>query len=102
MSMFRTAVSQGFTLVEIMVSLVIFLIASMGLLPLLLTNLQVNQDNSLHARARRLADTAMAELQVIDYASRHWFPWPPISSKILILIDRSNGICRNLTRAASR
>ena len=59
---------QGFTLVEVMVSLVIFLVASMGLLPLLMTNLQVNHDNSLHARARRLAGEMMAELQVVDYA----------------------------------
>ena len=34
----------GFTLVEVMVSLVIILVASMGLLPLLLTQMQANQD----------------------------------------------------------
>ena len=60
---------QGFTLVEVMVSLLIFLVASMGLLPLLLTNLQVNHGNSQHAQARRLAGEVMAKLQVIDYAS---------------------------------
>ena len=59
---------DGFTLVEVMVSLVIFLIASMGLLPLLLTSIQVNHDNSRNAQARRLAGEVMAELQVIDYA----------------------------------
>lgn len=59
---------EGFTLVEVMVSLVIFLIASMGLLPLLLTSIQVNHDNSRNAQARRLAGEVMAELQVIDYA----------------------------------
>ncbi len=59
---------DGFTLVEVMVSMVIFLVASMGLLPLLLTNMQVNHDNSRHAQARRLAGEVMAELQVIDYA----------------------------------
>lgn len=59
---------QGFTLVEVMVSLVIFLVASMGLLPLLITNLQANRNNSLHGQARRLAGEFMAELQVIDYA----------------------------------
>jgi prepilin-type N-terminal cleavage/methylation domain-containing protein len=58
----------GFTLVELMVSLVIFLVASMGLLPLLVTNLQVNQGNTLHGQARRLAGEAMARMQVIDYA----------------------------------
>ena len=34
----------GFTLVEVMVSLVIFLVASMGLLPLMLTHMQANQE----------------------------------------------------------
>lgn len=60
---------RGFTLTEVMVSLVIFLIASTGLLPLLHTNLQVNRGNRLHAEARRLAGEAMAELQVVDYSS---------------------------------
>ena len=57
----------GFTLVEVMVSLVILLIASMGLLSLLLAHMQANQGLNLHARARRLAGEVMAELQVIDY-----------------------------------
>ena len=61
--------SKGVTLVEVMVSLVIFLIASLGLLPLLITNLQVNHGNRLHAEARRLVGEVMAELQVADYAS---------------------------------
>ena len=39
----------------------------MGLLPLLMVNMQVNHDNSLHAQARRFASEVMAELQVIDY-----------------------------------
>ncbi len=59
---------EGFTLVEVMVSLMIFLITSMGLLPLLLTSTQVNHDNSRNAQARRLAGEVMAEFQVIDYA----------------------------------
>jgi prepilin-type N-terminal cleavage/methylation domain-containing protein len=59
---------DGFTLVEVMVSLVIFMITSMGLLPLLLTSIQVNHDNGRNAQARRLAGEVMAELQVIDYA----------------------------------
>ena len=57
----------GFTLVEVMVSLAIFLVASMGLLMLLLTHVQANRDLYLHARARTLAGEVMAELQVIDY-----------------------------------
>ncbi len=59
---------DGFTLVEVMVSMVIFLIASMGLLSLLLTSMQANHDNSRRAQARRLAAEVMAELQMIDYA----------------------------------
>jgi prepilin-type N-terminal cleavage/methylation domain-containing protein len=59
----------GFTLVEVMVSLVIFLIASMALLPLLTATLQVNHDNNLHAQARRFVSEVMAEMQVVDYAS---------------------------------
>jgi prepilin-type N-terminal cleavage/methylation domain-containing protein len=59
---------EGFTLVEVMVSLVIFMITSMGLLPLLLTSIQVNHDNGRNAQARRLAGEVMTELQVIDYA----------------------------------
>ena len=59
----------GFTLVELMVSLVIFLVASMGLLPLLVSNLQANQNNQLHGQARRLASEVMTTLQVLDYAA---------------------------------
>jgi prepilin-type N-terminal cleavage/methylation domain-containing protein len=60
--------NHGFTLIELMVSLVIFLVASMGLLPLLINNLQINQGNGLHSQARRLAGEALATMQVIDYA----------------------------------
>ena len=59
---------SGFSLVEVMVAMVIFLVASMGLLPLLMTNMQANQGNALHAQARRLAGEAMATLQGVDYA----------------------------------
>ena len=64
----RQRATAGFTLVELMVSLVIFLVASMGLLPLLITNMQVNQDNYLHNQARRLAGEALACMQVVDAA----------------------------------
>lgn len=60
---------SGFTLVEVMVSLVIFLVTSMGLLPLLLTNIQANHNLSLYNRARHLTSEVMAEIQVMDYAS---------------------------------
>ena len=60
---------QGFSLVEVLVSLAIFLIASMGLVPLLLTGMQASQRNALHSQARRLAGEAMAVLQVADYGA---------------------------------
>ncbi len=60
---------SGFTLVEVMVSLVIFLVASMGLLPLLLTNMQAGQANGLHNKARHITSEVMAELQILDYAN---------------------------------
>lgn len=58
---------HGFTLTEVMVSLMIFMVASMGLLPLLHGNLQANRNNRLQANARRFAAGVMAELQVVDY-----------------------------------
>lgn len=58
---------KGFSLVEVMVSLAIFLIASMGLMSLLLTGMRAGQRNTLHGEARRLAGEAMATLQVADY-----------------------------------
>ena len=69
MALFQRRGSKGFTLVEVMVSLMIFMIASMGLLPLLMTNLQTNHGNSRQAQAQRLAGERMAELQVTDYAA---------------------------------
>ena len=60
---------QGFSLVEVMVSLAIFLIASMGLVPLLLTGMRTGQRNALHGEARRLTGEAMAVLQVADYGA---------------------------------
>lgn len=68
MSIYRRSSKRGFTLVEVMVSLMIFLVTSMGLLPLLMTNLKVNHGNNQQAQAQRLTGERMAELQVIDYA----------------------------------
>jgi prepilin-type N-terminal cleavage/methylation domain-containing protein len=65
----RQGGQQGFSLVEVMVSLAIFLIASMGLVPLLLTSMRTGQRNALHGEARRLAGEAMAILQVADYGA---------------------------------
>lgn len=58
---------QGFTLVEVLVALTIFLIASMGLVPLLLSGMRAGQHNAVHGQARRLAGEAMAVLQSADY-----------------------------------
>jgi prepilin-type N-terminal cleavage/methylation domain-containing protein len=60
---------QGFSLVEVLISLAIFLIASMGLLPLLLGGMRTGQRNTLHGEARRLAGEVMAVLQVADYGA---------------------------------
>ena len=63
----RRCHQQGFTLVEVLVSLTIFLIASMGLVPLLLTGMRAGQNNAVHGQARCLAGEAMAVLQSADY-----------------------------------
>lgn len=65
--MSRSSAQTGFSLVEVMVSLLIFLIASMGLMSLLLTGMLVDQRNALYGEARRLAAEAMTVLQVADY-----------------------------------
>ena len=70
--------NRGFTLVEVMVALVIFLVAGIGLLPLLLIHMQANLDLKLHAKARRLAGDAMAELQVVDYGRLRTLAETPI------------------------
>lgn len=59
----------GFSLVEVLMALAIFLIASMGLLPLLLNGMQAGRRNALHGEARRLASEAMTTLQVADYGA---------------------------------
>ncbi|TLM65305.1 MAG: type II secretion system protein [Deltaproteobacteria bacterium] len=59
--------AAGFSLVEVLVSLAVFLIASMGLMSLLLTGLKAGRRNTLHGDARRLAGEAMAVLQTAEY-----------------------------------
>lgn len=58
---------KGFSLVELMISLAIFLVASMGLMSLLLTGMLVGQRNVLYGEARRLAGEAMTVLQAVSY-----------------------------------
>jgi len=68
---------RGFSLVEVLISLAIFLIASMALIPLLLTGMRAGQRNALHGEARRLAGESMAVLQVADYAALPAFDGVP-------------------------
>ena len=60
---------RGFTLTEVLVSLTIFLITSLALLPLLLGGMQAGPRNALHSEARRVCGEAMAALQIADYAA---------------------------------
>ncbi len=78
MSICQGRKAKGFTLVEVLMSLGIFMIASMGLLPLLMTNLQVNHGNSLRTQAQRLAGEVMTELQVVDYADLSMLAGEPL------------------------
>lgn len=81
----------GFTLIEVLVSLAIFLIAGLGLWSLLLGSLQANHGNSLHAQARRLAGEAMVQLQVVDYAGLAVVSAEPLPAGMLQLTRRIEG-----------
>lgn len=78
---------QGFSLVEVMVSLAIFLIASMGLVPLLLTGMRTGQRNALHNEARHLAGEAMAALQVADYGALPAFDGLPFGDGAIRVVN---------------
>ena len=82
---------QGFSLVEVLVSLAIFLIASMGLLPLLLTGMRASQRNALHGEARRLAGESMAVLQVADYGALPAFDGLPAGEGTIALLHTVEG-----------
>ncbi|MCM2265601.1 MAG: prepilin-type N-terminal cleavage/methylation domain-containing protein [Desulfuromonadales bacterium] len=77
----------GFSLVEVMVSLAIFLIASMGLVPLLLTGMRTGQRNALHGEARRLAGEAMTALQVADYGALPAFDGRPFGDGAIQVVN---------------
>lgn len=79
---------QGFSLVEVMVSLAIFLIASMGLVPLLLTGMRTGQRNAWHGEARRLAGEAMTVLQVADYGALSAFDGLPSGDGAIRLLHK--------------
>jgi prepilin-type N-terminal cleavage/methylation domain-containing protein len=82
---------KGFSLVEVLVSLAIFLIASMGLVPLLLTGMRASQCNALHGEARRLAGEAMAALQVADYGALPAFDGIPSGVGPIALLHTVEG-----------
>jgi len=79
---------HGFTLTEVLVSLTIFLITSLGLLPLLVSGMHAGQGNALHGEARRLSGEAMAALQVADFAALPAFDGLP-SAYGPIVVERS-------------
>ena len=79
---------RGFTLTEVLVSLTIFLITSLGLLPLLVNGMHAGQGNALHGEARRLSGEAMAALQVADFAALPAFDGLP-SAYGPIVVERS-------------
>ena len=82
---------QGFSLVEVLVSLAIFLVASMGLVPLLLTGMRASQRNALHGEARRLAVQAMTVLQVADYGALPAFDGLPSGDGSIALLHAVEG-----------
>lgn len=82
---------RGFSLVEVLVSLAIFLIASMGLLPLLLNGMQAGRRNALHGEARRFAGEAMAALQVADYGALPSFDGLPGGDGAIRVVNTVEG-----------
>lgn len=82
---------QGFSLVEVLVSLAIFLIASMGLLPLLLTGMRTGQRNTLHGEACRLAGETMTVLQVADYGDLPGYDGLPAAEGAIQLLQTVEG-----------
>ncbi len=78
---------RGFSLVEVLVSLAIFLIASMGLVPLLLTGMRTTQRNAWYGEARRLTGETMAALQVADYESLPAFDQLPSGTGAVRLLN---------------
>ncbi len=58
---------QGFSLVELLVALTIFMIAVLGMAPLLITHIRVNSQNQLRTVAQDIAVEEMDRLQVVDY-----------------------------------
>ena len=79
---------QGFTLTEVLVALTIFMITSLGLLPLLLGGMHAGQHNTLHSEARRHAGEVLAVLQVVDYPALPAFDGLPSSYGPILVESR--------------
>lgn len=82
---------SGFTLTEVLVSLTLFLITSLGLLPVLLGGMQAGTRNLLHGEARRACSEAMAALQVADFAALPAFDGLPSSHGPITVSRRIEG-----------
>lgn len=79
---------HGFTLTEVLVALTIFMITSLGLLPVLLGGMKAGTRNALHGEARRVCSEAMAMLQVADFAALPAFDGLPDNYGAIVLERR--------------
>lgn len=71
--------AAGFTLVELMVAMAIFLIVSLGALPLMITNMHVNRRNQLRNEGIAIAS------RWVDWL--HSKDWRPTGSSDLLVPD---------------
>ena len=67
--MFAAKSRQGFSLVEVLVALVIFIIGVIGIMQLFPATLRASADSAARARATLLAEAKVAELRRDDTAS---------------------------------
>ncbi|BCR04643.1 hypothetical protein DESUT3_17120 [Desulfuromonas versatilis] len=65
----RMFLPKGFTLVELMVALLVFMVAVLGLAPLLVTNMHTGAKTDLRNQARVRAAEWMDQLQAMSYAA---------------------------------
>ncbi|WP_020674716.1 type IV pilus modification PilV family protein [Geopsychrobacter electrodiphilus] len=82
-------VNRGFSLVELMVALAIFMIAVLGMAPLLITHIRVNAENQLRSAAQDIAVEEMNRLQVLDYPDLAAVSAGPITERSLYSLVRT-------------
>ncbi len=80
---------QGFSLVELMVALAIFMIAVLGMAPLLVTHIRVNSQNQLRTVAQDIAVEEMDRLQVMDYPDLAAVSSDPTTEKVVYSLVRT-------------